>query len=162
FCLQLVKRYAPEIPLPPIFEIDPQEDRFNALFENRWDEFLSQLLASQVASDQAIIHSLGVKTLRDVAENLVKSRYDFPLEEDDCRWVVDELANGKKWGSRKGTWVEFAARLMKDFESHRDVLSAIVQMKYPGVPLYRTRLKALLACKNIDLHKAIAIVQQRF
>src|ERR1041384_5010477 len=34
FCLQLLKRYAPELQLPPIFDIDPQEEKFSALFEN--------------------------------------------------------------------------------------------------------------------------------
>jgi ATP-dependent helicase/nuclease subunit A len=162
FCLQLVKRYSPELSLPPIFDIDPQEEKFQALFENRWDEFLSRLLASQAPADQAIIHSLGVTTLRALAEELVKTRYDFQLGSDDLRWLADDLANARKWNfNRKGTWGEFGSRLVRDFESHRDVLSAMVQMGKPNSP-WRMQVKDLLACKNIDLHRAVILLKHRF
>ncbi len=161
FCLQLVKRYAPELSLPPIFDIDPQEEKFQALFENRWDEFLSRFLASQAPADQAIIHSLGVTTLRLLAEQLVKTRYKFQLESDDLGWLADDLANSKKWGFRKGTWGEFGSRLVKDFELHRSVLSAMVQTGKFKAP-YHGRIKDLLACKSIDLHRAVALLKERF
>ena len=162
FCLQLVKRYAPELSLPPIFDIDPQEEKFQALFENRWDEFLSRLLASQAQADQAVIHSLGVTTLRLLAEQLVKTRYNFHLESADLQWLAGDLANSKKWGFKKGTWGEFASRMIKDFELHRSVLSAMVQAGNPGKPLYRGRVRDLLACKSIELHKAVALLNERF
>ena len=161
FCLQLLKRFAPEVPLPPIFEIDPQEEKFQALFENRWDEFLSQLLASQVTTDQAIIHSLGVTTLRTLAEQLVKTRHDFHLENDDIRWLVEDLSDSKKWGFRKNTLGEFASRLVKDFRLHRPVLSAMVQMNKLKSP-YHGPVKDLLHCKTDDLHRAVTLVKQNF
>ncbi|MCI0604282.1 UvrD-helicase domain-containing protein [bacterium] len=161
FCLQLVKRFAPEVPLPPIFDIDPQEERFQALFENRWDEFLSQLLASPAPADQAIIQSLGVTTLRALAEQLVKTRHDFQLENEDLRWLVEDLANTKKWGFRKNTLGEFVSRLVKDFELHRPVLSAMVQMRKLKAP-YHGPVKDLLACKSVDLHNAVALIRQNF
>ena len=161
FCLQLLKRFAPEVSLPPIFDIDPQEEKFQALFENRWDEFLSQLLASQSPADQAIIHSLGVTTLRALAEQLVKTRHDFHLESDDLRWLVEDLANSKKWGFRKNTLGEFVSRLVKDFELHRSVLSAMVQMKKLKAP-YHGPVKDLLSCKSMDLHNAVTLIKQNF
>ena len=162
FCLQLLKRYAPQVPLPPIFDIDPQEEKFFALFENRWDKFLSQLLASPAAADQAIIHSLGVTTLRILAEQLVKTRHHFlESEHDDLRWLIDDLSNSKKWGFKKNTLGEFASRLVKDHELHRPVLSALVQMNKLKSP-YHGPVKDLLSCKNIELHRAVALIQSRF
>jgi ATP-dependent helicase/nuclease subunit A len=163
FCMQLVKRYAPELSLPPIFEIDPQEEKFNALFENRWDEFLSRLLASEVFSDQAIIQSLGITTLRTLAEELVKTRYVFDLSSDDLQWLISDLAESKKWGFRKNTQGYFGAGLIKDFQIHRDVLSAMVQMGKPqNASSWRGRVKDLLACKNTELHQAVVLLKQRF
>jgi ATP-dependent helicase/nuclease subunit A len=162
FCLQLLKRYAPDVPLPPIFEIDPQEEKFQALFENRWDRFLSQLLASPAAADQAIIQSLGVTTLRMLAEELVKTRHRF-MESDnqDLGWLINDLSNSKKWGFRKNTLAEFASKLVKDHELYRPILSALVQMKKLKAP-YHGRVKDLLSCKNRDLHRALISIQSRF
>ncbi|HJZ11864.1 MAG TPA: UvrD-helicase domain-containing protein, partial [Acidobacteriota bacterium] len=163
FCLQLVKRYTPELPLPPLFDIDPKEERFLALFENRWDEFLSQLLASGAVGDQAVIQSLGVTTLRALAEELVKSRYEFHKENDDIEWLTDDLANQQKWGFvKKGTWGHFATQLVKDFEINRTMLSAMVQSNNPGKPPYRMRLKDLLGCKHRELHGAVHLLRKRF
>jgi ATP-dependent helicase/nuclease subunit A len=161
FCLQLVKRFAADLALPPIFEIDPQEEKFQALFENRWDEFLSRLLASQMPSDQAIIHTLGVTTLRMIAEQLVKTRQDFQLESEEIHWLAEDLANNKKWLYRRNTWGEFATRLAKDFHIHRPVLSSLIQMKKLKAP-YHGQLKDLLACKSIDLHNAVKLLKERF
>ena len=161
FCLQLLKRYAPELSLPPIFEIDPQEEKFDALFENRWDEFLSRLLLSQQTADQEIIQSLGVTTLRIMAEQLVKTRYKFQLQSDDVQWLAEDLSNARKWNYRKGSWGEFVTKLVKDYEAHRDVLSAMVQTYRVKAP-YHPRLKDLLSCKSKDLYRAVALVTQRF
>ncbi len=161
FCLQLLKRFAPQLSLPPIFDIDPQEEKFQALFENRWDEFLSRLLASPSPVDQNLIRSLGVTTLRLLAEQLVKTRYEFQLGSDDLGWLARDLANSKKWGFKKNTLGEFASRLVKDFELHRSILSAMVQMRKLKAP-YHAPVKDLLACQNIDLHNAVTVVQERF
>jgi ATP-dependent helicase/nuclease subunit A len=162
FCLQLLKRYAPDVPLPPIFEIDPQEENFRALFENRWDKFLSQLLASPDPTDQAIIQSLGVTTLRMLAEELVKTRHRFTeAENQDLGWLIADLSNSKKWGFRKNTLAEFASKLVKEHELYRPVLSALVQMGKLKAP-YHGRVKDLLFCKNTDLHRALALIQSRF
>jgi ATP-dependent helicase/nuclease subunit A len=161
FCLQLVKRYAPQLSLPPIFDVDPQEEIFDALFENRWDEFLSRLLASHSPSDQAIIQALGVTTLRTLSEELVRTRYEFQLENDNIQWLADDLADAKKWGFRKNTWGGFTTTLVRDFELHRHVLSAIVQTKKLNGP-YQARVKDLLGCKSIVLHRAVALLKERF
>jgi ATP-dependent helicase/nuclease subunit A len=162
FCLQLLKRYAPELMLPPIFEIDPQEEKFQALFENRWDEFLSGLLSSTSPVDQSLIRSLGIATLRELAEQLVKTRYEFQLQSDDIQWLAEDLSNARKWGfQRKGTWGEFTARTVKNFEQNRRILNATMwsnKLKYP----YYGRVKDLLACKSVDLHRGVAMLRERF
>lgn len=164
FCLQLLKRFAPELSLPPLFEIDPQEEKFNSLFENRWDQFLSEFLLSQSQTDQDIIRSLGVTTLRKLAEQLVRTRHAFEFTDDRLQWLRDDLANAKKWGmTRKQTWGEFGARIMKDFESHQDIFTAMVQTKkFYRDSAYHARVRDLLACKNADLHKAVTLLKERF
>src|SRR5688572_9003284 len=162
FCLQLLKRYAPELSLPPIFDIDPQEEKFLALFENRWDRFLSELLASQDPADQSIIQKLGVTTLRILADQLVKTRYDFELESDDIQWLADDLAQANRWGfNRKGTWGEFASKLVKDYQQHRNVLTALVHTNKFKSP-YHPRMKDLLYCKTLEIHQAVRLLNKRF
>ena len=161
FCLQLLKRFAPELKLPPLFEIDPQEEKFQTLFENRWDEFLSQLLASPAPEDQALIRSLGVTTLRALAEELVKTRYKFSQGSEDLSWLATDLGNARKWGFKKNTLGEFASRLVPNYPQNRTILTAMVQMKKLKAP-YHGQVKDLLSCKNMDLHKAVASLNLRF
>ena len=99
-----------------------------------------------------------------MAEQLVKTRHQFQPASEDLRWLTDDLSNARKWGfNRKGTWGEFGCRLVKDFESNRSVLTALIQTKkFYKDPAYHARIRDLLACKSIDLHRAVRLLTERF
>lgn len=163
FCLQIVTRYAPDLDLPPIFEVDPAEEKFDALFENRWDEYYSRLLSSAAPADQAVIRELGISPIRSLAEILVKTRHPLRRPEDeDISWLVEDVADVKRWKHRKGTWGWFTSQIIRDYEKHRHLLFAVSQKNMGNNRQVASRVKDILACKTDSMYRAVELLMSGF